>query len=89
MTRLFADTDPKAEEVLLRIHREMPFSQKMEAIRQMNMAMRSLALQGLREQYPEESEAELVRRLMDRVLGRELAGKVYGPLPHADEESDG
>lgn len=88
MTRLFADTDPKAEEVLLRIHREMPFSQKMEAIRQMNMAMRSLALQGLREQYPDAPEEELVRRLMDRVLGPELAEKVYGPLPDSDEEDE-
>jgi hypothetical protein len=89
MTRLFADTDPKAEEVLLRIHREMPFGQKMESIRQMNMALRSLALQGLLEQYPGASEEELQRRLMDRILGPELAEKVYGPLPHPDEESDG
>jgi hypothetical protein len=87
MTRLFADTDPEAEEALLRIHREMSFSQKMESIRQMNMALRSLALQGLREQYPEASEEALVRRLLDRVLGPELAAKVYGPLP--DEAQDG
>lgn len=89
MTRLFADTDPKAEQVLLQIMRDMPFSQKMENIRQLNMALRSLALQGLRERYPHASEEELVRRLMDYVLGPELAAKVYGPLPDSAEESHG
>lgn len=88
-TRLFADTHPDAEEVLLRIERQMTFSQKMESIRQMNMVLRSLALQGLREQHPHASEEEINRRLMDRVLGPELAEKVYGPLSNFTDPHDG
>jgi hypothetical protein len=80
MTRLFADTHPDAEKVLLRIYREMSSADKFSLLVQMNKMARTLALQGLRERFLHASEAELERRLMDIVLGEELAEKVYGPI---------
>ncbi len=46
-----------------------------------NAAARELALAGLRERHPGESESQLRRRLADLWLGPELAKKAYGPLP--------
>lgn len=80
MARLFADTHPDAEVVMLRIYREMPAAQKFELLRKLNQMARTLALQGLRERYPKADDAELHRRLMDIVLGEELAATVYGKI---------
>ncbi len=80
MSRLFPDTDPKAEEVLVRLLREAPVWRKMQMMDQLNQAVKLLVMVGLRTQFPGESEARLRRRLADRLLGEELALKVYGPL---------
>lgn len=45
---------------------------------QMFMTMKQLALQGLKNRFPQASEDELRRRLADVLLGEELAEKVYG-----------
>ncbi len=79
MSRLFADTDPEAEAILLRRMREMTLAQKMEVVRGLNRMARTLALAGLRQRHPEGTEAQIERRLMDLILGEELAAKVYGP----------
>ncbi len=89
VTRLFPDTHPGIEKKLIEIEREMSFEDKLVCIRQMNMMMRQLALQGLRERYPDATEAEIQRRLMGMILGEELAAKAYGPLPSKREPADG
>ena len=50
---------------------------------------KALALSGLRERYPQATEAEIQRRLADRMLGEELAAEVYGPysVTEVGEES--
>jgi hypothetical protein len=80
MARLFADTHPDAEAVMLHIYREMPAAQKFALLRKMNQMAQTLALQGLKERFPKADQSELQRRLMGIVLGEELAAKVYGPL---------
>lgn len=50
----------------------------------LNVTLRTLALSDLRRLYPQAGEAELHRRLADRLLGTELAHKVYGPLSHQE-----
>ena len=89
MTRLFPDTHPDIEKKLIEIERAMSFEDKMVCIRQMNMVMRQLALQGLRQRYPDAAESEIQRRLMDMILGEELAAKAYGPLPAKGNPSNG
>ncbi len=44
----------------------------------------TLALAGLRNRHPQAGEAEIRRRLMDLLLGEELAAKVYGPPDYGD-----
>jgi hypothetical protein len=80
MSTLASDTNPDAEQVQIRIWRTMPAWRKLELVAQMDATVRGLALTGLRQRYPNASAAELARRLADRLLGDELATRVYGPL---------
>jgi hypothetical protein len=77
---LAADTSPEAEEVLINIWRNASPARKMAMVLSANRTARLLALAGLRERYPNESRAQLQRRLADLWLGSELAAKAYGPL---------
>ncbi len=77
---LFPDTDPKIEALQIRLWREATPAQKMKMVAQLNTATRMLAIQGLRKQYPGADDAEIRRRLADRILGKELAETVYGPF---------
>jgi hypothetical protein len=79
--QLLSDTQPEAEAVLLHLLRQAPVWRKLQLMGQLNQMARSLALSGLRQQYPQATEAELQRLLADRLLGVELASKVYGPGP--------
>ncbi len=81
MTTHSSDTNPEAEAVQFRIWAEMPGWRKLELVGELNKMARELALSGLRERYPNASEDELKRRLMDLTLGPELAERVYGPIP--------
>jgi hypothetical protein len=72
------DTTPEAEAALLGLLREAPVWRKLQLLEQLNAMTRSLALSGLRQQYPDAAEPELRRLLADRVLGHELAVRVYG-----------
>ena len=80
MSRLFPDTHPEMEAVLIRLMREAPPWRKLEMVAQMNAAVKMLAMCGLRTRYPDEPEEKLRRRLADLLLGPELAEKVYRPL---------
>jgi hypothetical protein len=80
MSKLFPDTHPEAEVVLIRLLREAPPWRKLEMVDQLNQAVKLLALAGLRQRYPNDNEEHLHRRLADLLLGEELASKVYGPL---------
>ncbi|MBI3922635.1 MAG: hypothetical protein HY318_14530 [Armatimonadetes bacterium] len=75
----FTDTRPEAERVQIELMRQAPAWRKLQLVGQLNRSLRTLALSGLRQRHPGESEVELRRRLADMVLGAELAGKVYGP----------
>jgi hypothetical protein len=81
MTKLFSDTSPEAEAVLIQLLREMPPCRKVEMVGRLNASVRSLALSGLKSRHPEASDTELRRRLADLLLGPELAEKASGPFP--------
>ncbi len=80
------DTAPEANAMLLTLLRQTPVWRKLQLMDQLNAMTQTLALSGLRQQYPHAAEPHLRRLLADRILGPELAYKVYGPL--LEEESD-
>ncbi len=84
MTTLSSDTSPEAERVQIELLRQAPTWRKLHLLAQMNSALRTLALSGLRERYPQAAPEELRRRLADLWLGPEVAARVYGPPPYAD-----
>ncbi len=60
--------------------RKMPVWQRWEQVRRLDATLRTLMLSDIRRLHPQATEAELHRYLADRLLGPELAFKVYGPL---------
>ena len=80
MTALFPDTDPKTQAVLIDLLRKAPPWRKAKMVDDLNQAVKLLAMVGLRQRHPGESESKLHRRLADILLGPELALKVYGPM---------
>ncbi len=81
MSPLFEDTDPRVEEQLVQMLRQAPPWRKMQMVAELNATVKLMLLTGLRQRYPNASEAELRRRLAGLLLGEELASKVYGELP--------
>jgi hypothetical protein len=78
--RLFRDTSPEAEAVLLEIYRRMPAWRKVQLVDDASRAAAQLGMVGLRARHPEESARRLRRRLLGLMLGEATATKVYGPL---------
>jgi hypothetical protein len=77
---LFADTNAQTEAVLIALLRQASPARKLAMVGELNAAVRTLALAGLRQRFPAAGSAELQRRLADLLLGADLAGQVYGPL---------
>jgi hypothetical protein len=77
---LAEDTQPEAERVLIELLRRATPARKMAMVLDANRTARLLALTGLRERYPQESEARTQRRLAELWLGHDLAARAYGPL---------
>lgn len=80
MRRLWRDTTPEAERVLLDLIRQATPARKLEIVGNMNKLLRELAISGLRSRHPDASDEEIHRRLADIVLGPDLAERVFGPL---------
>jgi len=78
--RLFPDTRPDAEAVLIGLLRQAPPWRKLQMVGQLNHTVRTLALSGLRQRHPQATPQELRRRLADLLLGPDLAARAYGPL---------
>ena len=80
MARLATDTLPDIESIQVERLRQMPPWRKMALMAEMSQTVRTLALAGLRQRYPDDTPAQRRRRLADLILGPELATRVYGPL---------
>jgi hypothetical protein len=80
MSALFPDTRPEAEAVLIRLLREMPPWRKIEMVGQMNLAVKTMMISGLKARFPHDPPELIQRRLADLLLGAELAEKVYGAI---------
>lgn len=88
MSKLFTDTSPEAEEVLLSLMREAPAWRKLEMVDQMNQTARSLALSGLRKRHPHVTDEKLQRMLAELMLGSHLVEKAYNLGSEQDESDD-
>ncbi len=80
MSDLFSDTRPEAEDVYVRLLRETPSWRKLELVDQLNQSVKIFVLAGLKQSYPDASDAQLQRSLAELLLGEELADKAYGVL---------
>ena len=81
-----SDTHPKIERIQLELMRQAPVWKKLNMVGQMYQTTKLLSLSGLRQRYPEASDAQLRRRLADLLLGPELAAKAYGPMSDASNK---
>jgi len=75
-TPLYADTQPEMEALQIELWRQATPTEKMHMVAQLNRAVRTLAMAGLRQRHPGATEAELRRKLAELLLGEELAAKV-------------
>ena len=74
-----SDTHPSAQAVHDRLLSRLPVWRKLNMLADLNQTARQIALEDLRERFPEASEADLRRHLAERLLGSEIAHMVYGP----------
>ena len=77
---LSSDTSFDVERQVVEIWRSLSTVELFALVAGASRAARALALAGLRERFPEASDRELVARLSEITLGRELARRVYPEL---------
>ena len=79
----YSDTDPRVLEVMFDLQRRMPPGEKATLALQLSAMLLSLAEAGVRSEYPEASEAEVLVRVAARHLDPETVTRVYGWCPDA------
>jgi hypothetical protein len=79
------DTDPRAAEVLLALHRRMSPSDKVNAVFALTDMLLRFSEAGVRQMYPAADQREVFLRAAARRLGRETVARVYGWDPGPDE----
>ena len=78
MGTLARDTESSAQRAQIEILRSLPAWRKLELLADCCETNRSLMLAGLRSRFPDASESELHRMLMDLLWGKEEAARVWG-----------
>ncbi len=78
MTRLFEDTTPAAEEVLLESLRSKTCAERLRLAFESSEALRQRVWASVYRDYPSATPLEQLHRFAERWLGPELARKVYG-----------
>jgi len=76
-----ADTTPDAWAKQFELYRRMSPAEKAAGVRAITLTVNTLALAGLRQQYPAASDAELMLRLAVRRLGEDMVARAYGWRP--------
>jgi dsRNA-specific ribonuclease len=76
---LARDTESSAERAQIEILKAFPAWKKLELLDDACKTTQSVVMAGLRARFPELSEEELHRMLMDLVVGEETAKRVWGP----------
>ena len=81
---LSADTDEASERGQIERWRAMSPAQKLALVTELNAAVGTLALAGIRLRHPGASEREQFLRLACIKLGRDLAAQVYPEIEQLD-----
>ncbi len=82
----YADTDPRALEVFIELHRRMTPSQKLAAVFEMSEMLLRMSLADVKRQHPNASEREAFLRMAARHLDRDLMLRAYGWHPDLSEQ---
>jgi hypothetical protein len=77
MTALYSDTHPKMEQMQIEIIRRMPSWKKFAIVDDLNETVRAFAVSGIKQDHPDATREQIQRLLAERMLGVELASKVY------------
>ncbi len=77
VTTLYSDTHPKAEQMQIEIIRRMPSWKKFAIVDDLNETVRAFAISGIKQSHPNATREQIQRLLAERMLGVELARKVY------------
>ncbi len=77
MTAQYSDTDPKIEQMQIDLIRRMPPWKKLKLMNDLNETLKTLAMNGIQQRHPHATAPRVRRMLADRLLGEELAAKVY------------
>jgi len=77
MAAPFSDTHEKIEQMQIEIIRRMPSWRKFALVDNLNETVKAFAMSGIRQSHPEASAEQVQRLLAERMLGSELAHKVY------------
>ena len=76
-----SDTSPNAETMRLRALQAMSPARRLSLALGWSQSVRDLMRSSLRQQHPQLTPQALHRLFAERLLGKELALKAYGPLP--------
>lgn len=82
-TRLWTDTHPDAERVLVEGYRRMSAAAKLKRVVALTQGVQQMALARLRAEYPEATERELQLRLAALWLDDELMRRAFDWDPEA------
>ena len=77
MAETISDTHEKIEQMQIEIIRRMPSWRKFVLVDDLNETVKAFAMSGIRQSHPEASAEQVQRLLAERMLGSELAHKVY------------
>jgi hypothetical protein len=66
------------EQMQIEIIRRMPSWRKFAAVDDLNETVRAFAISGIKQSHPDATTEQIRRLLAERMLGAELASKVYG-----------
>ena len=82
----YADTDPRAMEVWLRLQRDKNPVDKILSVLDASGLVLQMYEAGVRLQYPDASDREVLLRVAARHLPRDLMIRAYGWDPEGDED---
>ena len=74
------DTSSEVDALMFRLYHEMGPAGRLRRAVELSDTARSLALVGLRQRYPDQTEDQLRARLVTERLGNELAAAVFEKL---------
>jgi len=77
MTALYSDTHPKVEQMQIEIIRRMPSWKKFAIVDDLNETVKAFAISGIKQDHPDATTEQIQRLPAERMLGSELADKVY------------